>query len=117
MPDRELDACAIGDLCSHAHHSFGECGAMCRCPDWNRKGTTADVEHQFRKGDRVYVTDPGLAAMRAIMTQATGKDVPNHHGTVEEIWEDGTVLINFDEDGVEGAGNAAPYPPNEVARI
>ncbi len=66
------------------------------------------------KGDRVYVTDRGLAQMRAIMQQATGRALPNHHGTVEEVWENGTVLINFDEDGVEGAGNAAPYPSDEV---
>jgi hypothetical protein len=69
---------------------------------------------EFKPGDRVYVTDPGLAAMRKIMAQATGKDVPNHHGTVASIWDDGSVLIMFDEDGVEGAGNAAPYVAEEV---
>jgi hypothetical protein len=68
-------------------------------------------------GDRVYVTDQGLARIREIMRQATGKETPNHHGTVDEVWEDGTVLINFDEDGVEGAGNVAPYPPEEVRRL
>ena len=69
----------------------------------------------FSAGDRVYVTDAGLAQLREIMRQATGTEPPpNHHGTVEEIYDDGTVLIVFDEDGVEGAGSAAPYEPREV---
>jgi hypothetical protein len=73
----------------------------------------------FWPGDRVYVTDSGLAQLREIMKQATGKEpAPNHHGTVEEVWEDeGMVLIAFDEDGVEGAGNAAPYPASEVRAL
>jgi hypothetical protein len=67
------------------------------------------------KGDRVYVTDEGLASLREIMRQATGQEPPpNHHGTVEEIWEDGSVLIYFDEGGVEAAGTSAPYPPEQV---
>ena len=70
---------------------------------------------KFKPGDRVYVTDPGLAQMREIMRRATGQEPqPNHHGTVDEVFDDGSVLINFDEDGVEGAGSAAPYPVNEV---
>lgn len=67
---------------------------------------------EFAVGDRVYVTDPGLAQMRAIMRQATGREPePNHHGTVDEIYEDGTLLINFD------AGSAAPYPPDETYHL
>ena len=69
----------------------------------------------FSVGDRVYVTDPGLAQLREVMRRATGSEpAPNHHGTVEEVFDDGTVLITFDEGGVEAAGNAAPYPPDEV---
>lgn len=60
-------------------------------------------------GDRVYVTDPGLAQLREIMRRTTGVEPkPNHHGTVDEVWADGTVLINFDD------GGAAPYPLDEV---
>jgi hypothetical protein len=67
------------------------------------------------KDDRVYVTDKALAMMRDLMRAGTGKEpAPNHYGTVEEVWDDGTVLINFDEDGVEGGGNCAPYPADEV---
>jgi hypothetical protein len=66
----------------------------------------------FKPGDRVYVADPGLAELRAIMRRATGKEPPpNHHGTVEEVWPNGTVLIDFDD------GCAAPYPPAEVRRL
>lgn len=67
------------------------------------------------KGDRVFVVDEGLARLRDIMRRATGSaPPPNHFGTVEEVWDDGTVLIAFDENGIEGAGNVAPYPPGEV---
>jgi len=68
----------------------------------------------FKVGDRVFVTDPGLAQLRDIMFRATGSTVPNHHGTVDEVWDDGTILINFDSEEGEGMGNAAPYPPDEV---
>lgn len=73
------------------------------------------ADSKFHKGDRVYVTDPALAQMREIMRRATGTAPPNHIGTVDEVWDDdGMVLIAFDENGVEGAGNAAPYPLDEV---
>lgn len=65
----------------------------------------------FKPGDRVYVTDPGLANLRRIMRQATGQEPPpNHHGTVsDEPWDEpGTVLIDFDD------GGGAPYELHEV---
>ncbi len=67
---------------------------------------------EFKPGDRVLVTDPALAAMRDIMRNATGQEPPpNHHGTVDAIWGDGSVLINFDD------GMGAPYPPHEVRHL
>lgn len=58
----------------------------------------------MKKGDRVQVTDPGLAKLREIF----GPDAPpNHHGTVERI-EGDLILINFDD------GCSAPYPTEEV---
>ena len=67
---------------------------------------------EFKHGDRVYVTDPALAAMRDIMRKATGREpAPNHHGTVEEVWDGGSILIYFDD----GAG--APYPADEVRHL
>lgn len=65
----------------------------------------------FRPGQRVLVTDPALKAMREILRarMPAGKEMaPNHHGTVESVWDDGTVLINFDD------GGCAPYPDAEV---
>lgn len=66
----------------------------------------------FKPGDRVYVTDPALAQLRAIMRNATGQEpVPNHHGTVEEVWDDGVYLIHFDD------GGGAPYPQDEMRHL
>ncbi len=67
---------------------------------------------RFEPGDRVFVTDPGLAHLRAIMRNATGQEpAPNHHGVVEEVWDDGNVLICFDD------GVGAPYPPSEIRHL
>ncbi len=65
----------------------------------------------FRIGDNVKVNDPGLAMLRRLMG---GK--PNHHGIVEEILEDGTLLINFPigDDDPEEHSQVAPYPPEMV---
>jgi len=66
----------------------------------------------FNPGDRVYVTDPALAQLREIMRRATGVEpMPNHHGTVEEVWDSGNILIYFDD------GGGAPYPVNEVRHM
>ena len=65
----------------------------------------------FRKGDRVYVTDPYLAQMREIMSRNGQEAAPNHHGTVEEVWDSGDVLIHFDD------GVGAPYPLRQVRHL
>lgn len=66
----------------------------------------------LKPGDRVFVIDPALAQMRAILARHEGpeKVLPNHHGTVADDADtsDGTVLINFD------GGGCAPYPVDEV---
>lgn len=73
---------------------------------------------EFKPGDRVYVTDPGLAELRAIMRDATGKEPPpNHHGTVHELWDDDAVLICFDSEAGPGLGSGAPYPLAEVRHL
>jgi hypothetical protein len=47
------------------------------------------------------------------MKQVTGEEPsPNHHGTVEEIWDNGnTLLIYFDD------GGGAPYPVEDVRHL
>ena len=73
---------------------------------------------EFKPGDRVYVIDPGLAQLRAIMRRATGVEpAPNHHGTVDEVWDDGLVLISFDSEDGPGQGSCAPYPPESVRHL
>lgn len=70
------------------------------------------MSHEIKPGDRVYVTDPGLAALREIMRQATGQEpAPNHHGTVEEVHDDGTIEIIFDD------GQWAPYPAAQTRHL
>jgi len=64
----------------------------------------------FTPGDRVFVTDPALAELRAIFARATGKERPNHHGTIDEVWSD-RILIIFDD------GGSAPYPADEVRHL
>lgn len=67
------------------------------------------TDRPFQHGDRVLVTDAGLAALRDVMRRATGQEpAPNHHGTVERLMDDGQVLIHFDD------GIGAPYPADQV---
>ena len=69
----------------------------------------------FKAGDRVYVTDEGLAQLRDVMRRATGHEPPpNHHGTVHEVWPDGSIEIWFDNEDGEGEGQSAPYPSEQV---
>jgi hypothetical protein len=77
--------------------------------------TTEPVGEGFYVGQRVYLTDPSLEMLRRVMWQATGKEPPpNHHGTVHEIWDDGSIEIWFDNEKGEGQGQSVPYPPDEV---
>jgi hypothetical protein len=70
------------------------------------------MHEPFKPGDRVFVTDPGLAQLRAIMRDATGQEPkPNRHGVVEGVWDNGSVLIYFDD------GGGAPYPAAEVRHL
>jgi hypothetical protein len=75
------------------------------------------ADDQFHPGDRVYVTDPGLAELRAIMRRAIGYEpAPNHHGTIESV-RDGMVVIVFDGEDGPATSNAAPYPIEEVRHL
>ncbi len=71
----------------------------------------------FHPGDRVYVIDPALAELRAIMRRALGHEpAANHHGAVESI-TDGMVVIIFDGPDGPATSNAAPYPVAEVRHL
>ena len=73
-----------------------------------------EVHHmgQLRPGDRVAVDDPALAELQRIFRDALGEEpAPNNEGTVEQAWDDGTLLIFFDD------GGSAPYPATDARRI
>jgi hypothetical protein len=76
-------------------------------------GVITEVDHrgQLEAGDRVAVDDPALAHVRDIMRAAGEYTAPNNEGTVERVYEDGTLLIVFDD------GGSAPYPASETRRI
>lgn len=65
----------------------------------------------LKPNDRVYVTDPALAELRAIMRTAGIDPHPNHTGTISEYADTSGgsfVYINFDD------GSCAPYTLDEI---
>jgi len=70
--------------------------------------------NELQVGDPVEVLDEGLAMLRRICPDMP----PNHHGTVAEIWQDGTVLVEFpiSEDDPAEHSQAAPYPAAQVRK-
>ena len=71
---------------------------------------------ELKIGDPVEVIDEGLAILRRMMKQA-GVDVPpNHHGIIDEILDDGTIMVRFPigGDDPEEHSQIAPYPPSKV---
>lgn len=66
-------------------------------------------------GDRVYITDPALTELRAIMRSFGEAPKPNHHGTVKAIDDVDTVEVWFDSDEYgKGMGQCSFYPPSQV---
>lgn len=70
---------------------------------------TSAAAHGYAVGDLVEVLDPGLAMLRRLMPNMP----PNHHGKVAEIWDDGTILVEFPLSG-ENHSQVAPYPASMV---
>ena len=68
----------------------------------------------LKVGDLVEVNDPGLAMLRQLMPDQP----PNHHGKVSEIWDDGTILVEFPigSDDENEHSQVAPYPAYMVSR-
>ena len=62
----------------------------------------------FKAGDKVQVLDKGLARLRELCPGLP----PNHHGEVSEIWDDGTLIILFDD-----TESIAPYSPELVRQL
>ena len=69
------------------------------------------MNEELKKGDAVEVLDEGLEMLRSFMGPNAK---PNHHGTVAEIWDDGTVLVEFPIRGENPHSQVAPYSPELV---
>jgi hypothetical protein len=73
----------------------------------------------FQIGDTVEVLDPGLLMLMNVMRRFEPEAKANNIGVVEEIWDDGKLLIHFpigDDDPVEHS-QAAPYPARMCRKI
>ena len=70
---------------------------------------------EFKIGDPVEVIDEGLAILR---NYAHPSAPPNNHGRVHEIWEDGTILVEFPigdfKKDPDAHSQVAPYEPHLV---
>jgi len=74
------------------------------------------MKRKFKKGDKVIVNDIGLTMLYNTMKQIDPDTKPNNQGYVEEIYDDGTILVSFpigDED-INKHSQVAPYPANQV---
>ena len=72
--------------------------------------------NNLKVGDPVEVLGPGLLMMQALMKKM-GEDVgPMNIGTIAEIWDDGTILVQFPigSDNPEEHSQSSPYPPHMV---
>lgn len=72
----------------------------------------------LRKGDKVVVMDQGLISLYNMMKSFDPTTKPNNQGWVNEILEDGYVMVEFpigDEDPKEHS-QVAPYPINLVIK-
>lgn len=67
----------------------------------------------LQKGDKVRIMDAGLLMLQKFAPPGAK---PNNEGTVADIWDDGTVLVEFPLDG-EDQSQVAPYPPDIVHKI
>jgi hypothetical protein len=71
---------------------------------------------KLQVGDSVEVLDVGLAQLRIIMARGGHDPGPNNLGVVAEIWDDGTILVEFPigDDDPEEHSQVSPYPPSKV---
>lgn len=69
----------------------------------------------FEVGDKVSVTDEGLKMLRKMMPDQG----PNHHGIVQEVMNNGDILVAFPigDDPMGEHSQVAPYPESQVNHI
>lgn len=70
----------------------------------------------LKKGSPVIVNDPGLIMLYQTMKRFDPKCKPNNRGWVEEICDDGMIMVKFQigDDDPDEHSQVAPYPENMV---
>lgn len=70
----------------------------------------------MKKGDQVEVSDPGLIMLQRIIGKPQKGEVPNNVGWVNEIMDDGDIMIEFPigKDNPDEHSQIAPYSKNEI---
>lgn len=71
------------------------------------------TDNQLKKGDKVRVMDQGLLMLQQFAPKGAK---PNNEGVVHDIWDDGTIEVEFPIEGKNHSQNA-PYSPNIVFKI
>lgn len=77
------------------------------------------MDTTLNKGDKVIVQDEGLRSLYHTMKQFDPNAKPQNRGWVEEIMEDGeVVMVKFPigDDDPEEHSQIAPYPANKVVK-
>jgi hypothetical protein len=71
---------------------------------------------KLKKGDRVRVMDAGLLMLQKFAPPGAK---PNNEGVVFDIWDDGTIEVEFPigDDETEYHSQCAPYHPSIVHKI
>jgi hypothetical protein len=72
----------------------------------------------LQKGDKVIVMDQGLIMLYNTMKSFDPKAKPLNQGWVNEVCEDGTIMVTFPigDDDAEDHSQVSPYPANRVVR-
>lgn len=74
------------------------------------------MKAELKKGDRVRVMDQGLLMLQRFAPKGAKK---NNEGVVSDIWEDGTIEVEFPigDDDPKTHSQSAPYDAAIVFRI
>ncbi len=68
---------------------------------------------KLKIGDEVDVMDQGLLTLQKFAPPGAK---PNNRGTIADIWEDGTIEVEFPLEG-ENHSQIAPYEPHLIKKV
>lgn len=76
------------------------------------------MTEQLKKGDKVIVIDQGLMMLFSFMKQHDPNTKPNNQGWVDEILDDGDIMVKFPigDDDPDEHSQVAPYPAGLVRK-